>query len=380
MYLRVQRRFPTARIPTDFADEFPGSAFACATMAMMIRALACLAFALTGCVSSPESSAPSASDPDTLQWQSAPPSQQGMDAGFAADAEAYLREHMPEMRGVAVLRRGDLVFEQYATGLTADSLNDVQSVGKSIVSALVGVAISQGRLAPDQKVLALLPESKADGIRVPVEDITLRQLLTMTSGIALEDYNVWSVQRDRVLFTLQAEPAHDPGEEFEYSNAAAHLLSAVLVQATGTSVLGFADAYLFGPLGVRNRAWPVDSMGINTGDGEVRLSVRDMAKFGYLYLRKGEWDGKQVLPQTWVAQSLQTQSPGGDPENDAYGYLWWIGKEGGHAVYFAAGWGGQFIQIVPDLDLVVAVASTTDEDHPDYRKFLSEAVIPAVRD
>jgi CubicO group peptidase (beta-lactamase class C family) len=316
----------------------------------------------------------------TRGWAVDAPGHQGFHAGFAAGVDAYVAEKLPALRGVVIVRHGRIVYERYAPSLTADSLNDIQSAGKSILSALVGIAtVKYGEAdLPEETLVGLVPEGSEPECRPQAERIKLGEVLAMTSGIPQVDYASWSSHKDRIRYALSQPLTHAPGEAFLYSDMGAHVVSGVVTALCGRSALDFADENLFAPLGITRREWPTDSSGLNTGDGEIHLTVRDMAKFGYLYLHGGEWEGRQVVPAAWVAKSTAPQSKGGDPEGTAYGWLWWVGSEGKHPCYLAAGYGGQTIEVIPDLDMVVAVASAIDSWHRETRGLIGEAVLPGL--
>jgi CubicO group peptidase (beta-lactamase class C family) len=337
---------------------------------------AALAAALCGCDSPGGAGSGEGGPWPTRNWEVTSPESGGFAAGFSDRVDGYIRDSLPGLRAAVIVRGGRLVYEHYSPAWGPDSLNDLQSAGKSFVSALVGIALQRGLFRDlDVNMAELLPQGREPECLPQAEAATIGNLLDMTSGIQPGDYSIWSSQKDRVHYALAMPLAHAPGAAFLYSNMGAHLLSASLTAVTGRTALALADSELFAPLGITRREWPADSAGLSTGDGELRLTARDMAKFGYLFLRKGRWEGGQVVPASWVARSTARRSQGGDPEGDAYGYLWWVGAEGKHACYYAAGWGGQLIEVVPDLDLVVAVASGIDSAHRETRRFIGGAVI-----
>lgn len=153
-----------------------------------------------------------------------------------------------------------------------------------------------------------------------------------------------------------------PGEVFAYSTLDAHLLSAVLAQVTGMSTLEFANQYLFGPLGSEATRWASDPQGYQIGGSELYLTPRDMAKVGYLYLRRGQWEGKQLIPEEYLQASTRTQVVPGISVviPDTYGYLWWISTVGPYASFYALGYGGQTIYVIPDLDVVLVTTARLD--------------------
>jgi CubicO group peptidase (beta-lactamase class C family) len=319
--------------------------------------------------------------PDVSSSTSASPS-----ATVAAVVSAAAEEHM-EARGLSGLRAllvavdGQLVLERYWDS-GPDEHADTMSVTKSITGALVGAALADGSLRDlEQPLVELLP-AQADRMSPAVAAITLRQLLTMTSGLPGDgsDLPAWTQSQDWVGDILTTGVVTDPGTEFAYSNSSSHLLAAVLVEATGRSVLDYARAVLFDPLGIDTRpattvmaaddpgssryeaapgfVWPQDPQGVHTGFGWAKLTARDMLAFGQLHLDGGRWDGHQLLPADWVAEATSAQVPVDHyPSTDGYGYQWWISTADGHPAAVAWGFGGQLIEVVPDLDLVVVVST-----------------------
>jgi CubicO group peptidase (beta-lactamase class C family) len=195
--------------------------------------------------------------------------------------------------------------------------------------------------------------------------MTLEDLLTMSSGLDCQDSYLYrwrgmsEMRRsvDWVQHMLDLPMAHEPGAHFEYCNGGSYLLAAIVQQASGTSALDFGREHLFGPLGIEEVEWPASPQGINLGWGDMRLQPRDMAKFGYLYLQHGVWDGQQVVPAWWVDASTQAQVSAGTLADD-YGYQWWV-DAGDY--YMALGYAGQVIVVVPELEMVVVFTSDLEE-------------------
>lgn len=211
---------------------------------------------------------------------------------------------------------------------------------------------------------------------------TLRQLLTMTAGFpgGQETTGPTFVRSKDWVREILANPELPPGGRFLYSNGTSHLLSAILREATGTSVLSYARSRLFDPLGIDTRpalqkipnsltaeeevavyeradfAWPVDPQGVSTGWWGIKLRPRDMIKLGQLFLAGGRWEGRQLVPAEWVDQATSKQVAA-DGLGEGYGYQWWIGTADGDQTFRAMGWGGQLIEVVPDRNLVVVTAT-----------------------
>ncbi|MFZ0715120.1 serine hydrolase domain-containing protein, partial [Mycobacterium sp.] len=269
------------------------------------------------------------------------------------------------------------------------------SITKSITSTLVGIAISEGRLRLDETLAQMLPRYAP--LMSPSEAlVTLQQLLTMTGGF-LDTFDETGEQAlqsspDWIRYILQHQD-NPAGQAFHYSDYGAHLLSPILVQATGESVLAYARAKLFDPLGIVTTpsveptitgtlqfpaaylsagfAWPVDPQGFNTTAAWIKLRPRDLATFGQLFLQSGQWKGRQVVPAAWVQQATTAHVADADslpranefqPMN--YGYLWWLTTVDHTTAYFALGYGGQLIEIVPSRQLLIVVSSYVNEADP----------------
>jgi CubicO group peptidase (beta-lactamase class C family) len=304
------------------------------------------------------------------------PEQQGVDSAQLARMFEEIKQKNLSLDGVLVVRHSTIVTEAYFPPYAASTKHEIYSVTKSIISALVGIALQQGSLHDlDQKALDFFGDRTVAENDVRKQAITLRHLLTMTSGLH------WSSDDDSKLFgggdlvqlTLDRPMVAEPGSVWNYNSGGTHLLSAILQKATGQSASAFAQAQLFQPLGITDVAWPADSNGVNTGGWGIRMTPRDMAKFGYLYLKGGSWDGQQLVPADWVQASTTKHVDTGDGRG--YGYLWWQLSFGGYA---ALGYGGQEVIVLPDRDMVV-VFTATPLDEKSLWRLVSDYIIPAAQ-
>ncbi|NDJ79144.1 MAG: serine hydrolase [Chloroflexi bacterium] len=298
----------------------------------------------------------------TTGWRTASPDAHGMDAGQLAHAHEYMTTAFPSLTSLLVVRGGHLVFERYADGYGPDVLHNVKSATKSVTSLLTGVAILTGDLSGvDEPLGALLPTLLTGND--PRRDIRLADLLTMRSGLDWAEWKGTTLQMfasgNWLDFILDRPVAHPPGTFFNYSTGDTQLVAAIVQEVTGMSLLAYADLYLFTPLGIERRTWATDPQGINIGGAELSLTARGMAKLGFLALNNGRWDGTDILPATWVEAMTTRHTPAqADSAGScdlSYGYLWWLRDQGSFASAMAVGYGGNYIYIVPDLDLVVAV-------------------------
>lgn len=316
----------------------------------------------------------------TAGWRQAEPESRGIDAGRLAALDARIRAEMPHIYSVMVVRQGYVVFERYYQNFYAEFDFEVASITKSITSMLVGIALEQGYIASlDQPVIDFFPEYADRGFDSRTPRITLRHLLAMTSGYDWSEAFGWRWPRDGswMAFALGMPTADEPGAVFTYNTPAAHVLSGVITRATGMSLAEYAQAVLFAPLGIAPPEWSTDPEGYSTGAHALNLRTRDVAKLGYLVLNRGRWDGRQVVPAAWIGESTRQQSAGGFPQDAPYGYLWWVAPS--YGATFAAGYGGQYLYIVPSLDLVVVITSETARPHNENRELIEQWVIPAAR-
>ena len=283
------------------------------------------------------------------------------------------------VRAVLVTVDGQRLVERYHDA-AAETTHNVYSVTKSVLSVLVGIALDEGHLTGLEQPLAELLPSYAGAMSSQTEGITLRQLLTMTAGLPEEDAgDDFLATDDWVATIVTAGPTRPPGQEFGYSNAASHLVSAVLAEATGQSVLAYARTKLFDPLGIDSTpaaepvareenlalyeaaafAWPVAPEGYHTGFGWLKITATDMDKIGQLILTNGQWQDRQLVSEDWIqdATAAQVEANG---VGEHYGYHWWVTDADGHPAFVASGFGGQLIEVVPALGLVVVVAADAE--------------------
>lgn len=342
-------------------------------------------------------------------WTVAAPAASGLDHailnGICPRFQAWPEANL---HAVLVARRGRLVFEQYftgpderhgrPTGITVfgpDTLHDLRSITKSVVSLVLGVAMGKGQVAgPDQPVLPLLP-NYAD-LRSPDRDrITLRHLLTMSQGLSWNEDMPYSDPAnsetrmdeapDPVRFALSQPIAFPPGETFQYSGGSATIVAAVIRQATGQPIDAYARTVLFEPMGIAGYEWYRFDGGDAAPASGLRLKPRDTLKFGQLVLNRGEWQGKQIVPADWIVAATSPHIAARD--GMSHGYQFWLGRSSvkGRTIEWIAGigYGGQRLFIVPSLDLAVLVhagayRSRTQRVGP--MAVLNEYVLPAVTD
>jgi CubicO group peptidase (beta-lactamase class C family) len=300
---------------------------------------------------------------------------------------------LPRLHSLLVSRRGELLFEGYYNGIRRDRPANIKSASKSVIAALVGIALDR-RLIPDANtpIVTYFPELARDP-DPRKREITVEHLLMMRPGLdgtSNRNYGAWVTSRNWVQHALARPMFAAPGEEMEYSTGNTHLLSAILTKATGRSTWQFANEALAKPLGFSLAPWPRDPQGIYFGGNDMLMTPRQMLAFGELYLNEGRVNGQQVVAERWVRQSCEGRArnrrPGNpgfnadgfiDPMRDRqYGYGWWVHEIGDHETCFAWGYGGQYIFVLPDLDLVLVSTSSPDvsEERRGHRRQLFDVL------
>lgn len=282
----------------------------------------------------------------------------GLDSALMAGA-LVRADSLEQLRCLLVARHGEILTERCYRGAEPDGYANVKSVSKSIVSVLVGIAIGEGHLeGVDQRVAPLL-DAHLDSVGPRKARITIGHLLSMQSGLERtsgRNYGPWVNSANWVRDAIRRPMVEEPGGRMRYSTGNYHLLSAILTAATGQSTLAYARSRLGRPLGITIPAWERDPQGIYLGGNNMRLSPRAMVRFGELYRRGGRYDGQQVVPIDWVRASLEPRTRS-RWSGEQYGYGWFLGQTAGHRMFYAWGYGGQFVFVVPDLELTVATTS-----------------------
>ncbi len=302
--------------------------------------------------------------------------QQQNDAVSALLDNLANRDELKPLKTVIVARDGRIVAEHGYRGHTTLESTNIKSASKSIISALVGIAIGKGLLeGPDQKIAPILKADLPASADPRLNEITIGNLLSMQAGLdrlSGPNYGRWVSSRNWVRFALSQPFVDQPGGAMLYSTASTHILSAILTKVGGRSTLALAREWL-GPVeGFHIGAWERDPQGIYLGGNQMAMSARSLLAFGELYRNGGRTtDGRQVVPADWVGQSWQRRT-NSRFSGDDYGYGWFTRQIGGEEVHFAWGYGGQMLYIVPSLDLTVVM--TSQESGPSARNGYRDAL------
>lgn len=307
---------------------------------------------------------------------------------------SIIKEEYSNITGIVIVSNGKLAYENYFHQNHPEQAQHIASVTKSILSALIGIAIDKGYIrSVEQNVLDFFPEYRTDDD--VKHQINIRHLLTMTVPHPYKDWHepldILCQQDDWVKYILNNIGEGGTIGSFKYSSAGAHLLSAIITRSTGKSALAFANEYLFQPIGIKQipnypmtgfgfedlfgknvKGWVHDPSGLSTGGWGLTMTTRDMARLGYLYVNEGLWNNQRILSKAWIQESVAA-----NPHD--YGYLWWLREDDGLFTYAAIGDGGNVICCIPTLNTVVAISSFFMANAPDRWPFIKKHIISALK-
>ena len=273
--------------------------------------------------------------------------------------EAAMR--LPRLHSLLISHRGELVFEEYYNGTDPRRPANMKSASKSVISALVGIAIEKGYIeSVDDPIIKYFPDYISDQINSDKQLITIENLLTMQSGLETtsnRNYGKWVLSENWVEFAINQPLVAKPGTRMLYSTGSTHILSAILTRASGIDTKAFAQKHLVSKLGYSMSYWSKDPQGIYFGGNDMEMTPRQMLAFGELYLNKGVYDGQQIIPLDWIKESHRPHARSPRGQGRYYGYGWWLRDLAGMLVPVAWGYGGQLIFVVEPLGLVVVATS-----------------------
>lgn len=278
-----------------------------------------------------------------------------------------------EIHSVMVIRHGKVIGEIYPHPFAPEYQHTMYSCSKTFVAAAVGLAIADNRIRLNDRVGAFLPEALPDSVSDNLADMTIRNLLTMTSGIT-PDWNMRN-QCSNWMHTYLSKPVKKTGVKFEYDSIATYLLSAIVQKTTGMTLLEYLRIKLFQPMNITEVAWELSPEGINTGGWGLHIQSESLAKFGLLLLNNGIWEGKQLLPASWVKQMMSKQMEAGSED---YGYQMWLCDYPG--AVRADGALGQYILIIPEKDMVVVMTECTLINGSRQRNIVWNQLLPKIQE
>ena len=290
------------------------------------------------------------------------PEAQGVPAQAVLAFVEAVDKKIDTLHSFMFVRLGFVIAEGWWQREAADRPHILMSLSKSFTSTAVGLAIDEGKLRLDDPVLKFFPDDAPAEPSDHLKALTVRDLLTMTGG---HDTEPKSGGGGPTVKQFLAHPfVHQPGTHFQYNTMGTYTLSAIVTKVTGQTVLDFLQPRLFEPLGIEHPEWDRSSEGYSLGGYGLKLRTEDLAKFGQLLLQKGDWHGKQLVPQNWIEQATSRQVPNEQEDHSkigsdwvqGYGFQFWRCR---HNAYRADGAGGQFCVVIPEQDAVVAITAQT---------------------
>jgi CubicO group peptidase (beta-lactamase class C family) len=348
-----------------------------------------LALLVAGCAQASPAAAPS-SAPNPLSagesywptagWRTSPPETQGMDPQKLAQLLQAVRQEQLNLHSLLIIRNGSIVSETYFPPYTAETDHEVYSVTKSVMATLIGIAIDKRSIdRVNQPVADFFRGDTFQHADARKDAMTLEDLLTMRSGLDWQEQDATFREMyqsgDWVRFMLDMPMREPPGQQFRYCSGCSHILSAIIQRRTGMNTRDFAQRTLFEPLGIHTVTWEQDRQGMPIGGWGLRLTPRDMAKLGYLYLHDGMWDGQRIVSAAWIKAAVERHTATDSKLGLGYGYQWWTYPT--MRAYAALGRDGQTVFVVPDLQLIVVTTAQVD-GHAAIFKLIEQYIVPAV--
>ena len=320
---------------------------------------------------------------NTLNGQSAAlprstPESQGVSSAVVREFIETADQQVNSMHSFMLVRHGKVVAEAWWQPESPEKKHVLWSLSKSFTSTAVGLAVHEGKLSVDDLVLDFFPDDTPAEPSANLKAMRVRDLLTMSAGH--QDEVNWRAAPDWVKAFLSHPVPHKPGTHFRYNTPATYMLSAIVQKVTGQTVLEYLTPRLFEPLGIENPKWDASPQGISIGGYGLFIRTEDIAKFGQLYLQRGMWNGKQILPAEWVDLATSRQvSNGSNPDSDwnqGYGFQFWRSR---HGAYRGDGKDGQFCIVMPEQDAVIAITANTGNMQAELN-IVWDQLLPAFHD
>ncbi len=348
-------------------------------------------------------------------WSTAAPADVGLDTDLLTRLMRRLQGTENHIHSILIVKDGYLVFEAYFDGSDPNLLDEnlriggplrfepqrfgrevlhfTASVTKSVTSLLVGIAIDQGYIdGTDTPMFSFFPDYAH--LRTPAKDsITVHHMLSMTTGLPFDqsypatdprnESHQLFLAEDPLGFALDRDVTYPPGTTYEYNSGTTDLLGEIVRRSTGQSVSAFAEEHLFGRLGITTYRWAATAMApdVTFASGGLYLRPRDMAKIGQLMLQDGVWNGCQVVSSEWVRRSVAMATIGPSGRDYGYGYQWRLARYGGIPAFRAVGWGGQYIVVLPELNIVFVETAgrySSERVRIAHDRIIEQYVLPAM--
>ncbi|WP_368488785.1 DUF2164 family protein [Clostridium sp. BJN0013] len=307
----------------------------------------------------------------TKCWKKESPEKHNINVEIVNTLNNMIEEDFSHLTSVLIVKNGSIIYEKYLNGCSQNTLHETGCVFKSFLSAVVGTALQDNLIKNvETKVVDFFLDDIPENIDKNFNKITLKHLLTKTSGIKWPPKNYRFPENKRfndIRLPFLLTVKNEPGNIFEYKPDP-HILFYVIEKLSGIDFVSYADKKLFSPLGIKDYLW-------NTNFHEdecLLMKTRDIAKLGYLYLNNGLWVNHQLISSEYIQESTREHVYGNFPESSPYGYLWWVNDIEKHKTFYAGGFGGQYLYVIPDLQLIFVSTSNVDKPHQENKLLVKE--------
>lgn len=359
----------------------------CAKTVIRLCYVACMAALLLAPYDVTSLDKKDASDEDFFEFATL--EEVGLDEDIIGGLDEYITQNHPGISGVIAIKDNYCVYEKYYNGSNIGSLYEINSVTKTVIGAMVGCAIDRGLIEDENVPFYSITGAECDG---PYTKITIKDMLTMSSGIDWDSvrtsiplrFDVIKYGTDNYFNMMKDFPiSNDAGTQFMYDSYESRSTMAALTKLIGKEDYEIVSEYLFDDMGIYNFIWPINDSKLMPGGQDLFLSLRQVAKFGNLYVNEGCYKNHQILSNEWIEKSLTIQtyaeSEDCDPADTiGYGYYWWCLDTEEYNIRFAFGAGGEYIFVLPEENLTVVISSIDKLKGENYRDVFLNFFIPAL--
>lgn len=313
----------------------------------------------------------------TKYWKKATPESKNINKDIIDNLNKMILNDFSQIKSAIIIKEDAIIYEKYFKGYSEYSLHESACIFKSFLSTVIGTALKNDLIeSVDQKITDIFKDEMPEDLDENFKKITVKHLLTKTSGITwpAPDYKFPEDKRYndiRLPFSLKI--TDQPGEVFTYKPDP-HILYLIIEKLSGLDFVSYADDSLLSYLGISDYVWNTNFY----NDECLLMKTRDIAKLGYLYLKNGLWEENQIISPEYINEAITKQVDGSHPENNPYGYLWWITEYSNYKCFYAGGYGGQYLCVVPELELIFVITSDMDRPHPE-NKFLVKEFLGMIR-
>lgn len=312
----------------------------------------------------------------TNSWSESTAEEQNVNPEVINQIQTMIQEDFPHINSLLLLCNNHIIFEEYYNGYSQDSLQNTGCIFKNFISTAIGHALSNHIIhSLDDKIVDIFHDSLPAFYDKKIDKITLKHALTKSTGLNWRPpennskSTTYNKTTNDIGMVFQLDVITEPGDVFSYKPDPQILVYA-LEKLSGINFLNYMDTHIFKPLGIKDYRWDTNFQSIE----KLQMTVRDIAKLGCLYLNEGFYGNQQIISSNYIKEATTPQISGGFPEQCDYGYLWWVNKHQDVPTYFASGFGGQYLFILPTFHIVSVITSKMDRPHPENKAIIRNII------